>query len=51
MVNGWSRVVFPECLSDFFLHISDLLSVAYKITQSVQEGLTYLHDISTLYFL
>jgi len=30
-------------LSDFFLHVSDLLSVAYKITQSVQEGLTYLH--------
>jgi hypothetical protein len=29
------------CLSDFFLHVPDLLSVAYKITQSVQEGRKY----------
>ena len=32
------------CLSGFFCHLSDLLFVACKITQSVQEGLTYLQS-------
>jgi len=39
-----------EYLHDFFLHLSDLLLEAYKITQSVQEGLTCLHFLKSNLF-
>jgi hypothetical protein len=40
--QNYGLISYGKCLSYFFLHLSDLLFVAYKITQSVQEGLTYL---------